>query len=73
MQNKETILLLFRRHNCLHTFNIHYVLITICFGLIGHPQAYAILTFTLLFRLQVLPTLASVYTVGVLVQVFRLC
>jgi hypothetical protein len=48
-----------------------YVLITTCFHLIGHPQLYIVLTFILFILLLVIPTLASVHTMGVLVQLFR--
>jgi hypothetical protein len=54
-------------HNCLYRFTILYVLITTCFVLISH-HVCTILTFTHLCLLA-LPTLAIVYTMGVLVWV----
>jgi hypothetical protein len=65
----ETILLLLRLHSCLYSYIIRYVLIIVCFSRIGHPQVHTVLTFTIFIYMIVLPTLASVYTVGVLVQV----
>jgi hypothetical protein len=44
------ILLLFRRQNSVYRLIKHrYVLITTCYGIIGHLQIYTFLTFTLFF------------------------
>jgi hypothetical protein len=49
---------------------MRYILITTSFNLIIHPQLYTILTLPFFFfLLLLLTTLASVYTMGVLLHV----